>query len=154
MTTTMRADFPDINYPAVIKFTAKDQRNIFPDVDALQLELSDIVLASLDPMPDEANKQHASLVKRFPEELPSFELRIESAVSLTRGEERQSNLLNRRAFLRKFSSYMNHRPLLSLFLFAVTKAMPLLLFVWLARKARNNPPASETDRIVRVLLGL
>ncbi|HLO31623.1 MAG TPA: hypothetical protein VK249_20895, partial [Anaerolineales bacterium] len=133
-TLTLQAVFPDVNYPVEIVFTPNVEDKIQPEVDKLLIEMSDSMLIGMNPIPDRADQQNASLVKQAGEELPVFRIEIDRAGNFTRNESNQNNRLDRRSFLLKAGSFLNNIPLGSRLLFALSKSAPLLLFLWLATR--------------------
>jgi len=149
---TLRAEFTDISNPVVIHFRESDSIPIQPEVDKLLVQMADSALTSMDPVPDAANQEKATLVKRAPEELPNIRLEIER-LGVVRDDERIADLgMSRRSFLLRVSTLLNDLPPISQLLFAFTKSAPLLIFIWLAKKTSDNDP--KVQALVDLTIGL
>ena len=154
MTITMVAAYRDINYPEEIQYKAQDPAYIHPEVDQVLVEMSDSVVAHMEPLPDKANTEHVELVKQDPEKIEDFVLRIDQSGTETRNEADQESRLPRRGFLRRLGSRVSSVPILPRMLFAITSSTPILLFLWLARGRGPNTDLVPKDRKIKLLLYL
>jgi hypothetical protein len=137
---TLTAIFSDVGNRADISFRANQGDPIQPEVDKLLVDLGDSALIRMQPVPDDKNSRRATIVRRFPEELPAFNLAVQRTGAENEAETAQPLGMSRRAFLRRVSALLDNRSPLSELLFASTKALPLLIFLWLARRSANTDP--------------
>jgi len=154
MTIRLTAVFPDVDYPLDVRFTSKGEDTIRPQRDRLVIDMSDSSLVVMQPIPDQAGAEEAILEKRAPQELPSFRVELDSTGTFTRSQASQNNRMDRRSFLLKASSFIGHIPVISRSLFAITKAMPLLLFLGFASRRRKNVDGSEKNPTIDILRNL
>lgn len=137
---TLTAAFPDIGSRAEIRFLADSGNTIQPEVDKLLVDLSDSELVRMEPVPDDKTSRRAMIVKEAPEELPDFDLAFQRPGAEKEPQTAQPLGMSRRAFLRRVSALLNNRSPFSELLFALTKAVPLLIFLWLARRSPDGNP--------------